>query len=246
MPAIVYLHGLGSSSAAFLPGVASCAGLVERRSILIDFLGFGQSDRPDDFGYAVDDHAQVVAAVLERLLLTGCAVIGHSLGGSIAIRLAATRPELVSQLVAAEANLEPGPQEGSNAVFSRGIALQSEAVYCERGYQKTLEWADGAAPAFAAQLRMAHPRAIHRTAVSLVAGTTPRLMEQLLALTTPPAYVFGELSLANEDMAEREAQLRAAGVRVLVIPGAGHDMRLEEAPEVFAAAVLPALSSPER
>jgi len=236
-PACVYLHGLGSSAIGDFSAVVAEPSLAGRRSVLVDLLGFGHSDRPQSFSYSVDDHAQVVARLIAELQLDPCALVGHSLGGSVAIRVAAAWPHLVWRVLVAEANLESGPIEGSNAVFSRSVACQTEAEYCATGYQKTLAWADAGLPALANQLRRAAPQAIYRSAASLVAGTTPTWGEQLLALTIPCAYVFGERSLANQDMAERAARLRATDVKVLVLPNAAHDMRLDAAPQDFAGLV---------
>ena len=82
--------------------------LAGYHSVLIDFLGFGFSDRPEGFGYTLEDHAQTVAELHDHLGLRHCALIGHSMGGSVAITLAAIRPEIVSRLVIAEGNLDPG------------------------------------------------------------------------------------------------------------------------------------------
>jgi pimeloyl-ACP methyl ester carboxylesterase len=233
-PACVYLHGLGSSAIADFSAVVAQPRLAGRRSVLVDFLGFGHSDQPLSFSYSVDDHAQVVASLIAPQGLGRCALVGHSQGGSVAIRVASGWPQLVSRLLVAEANLESGLLEGSNAVFSRSIACQAEQEHCAVGYQKTLAWADREMPDLTPQLGRAAPHAIHRTAVSLVAGSTPTWMEQLLTLPIPRAYVFGERSLANKDMAERAAGLRATDVRVLVLPNAAHDMRLAVAPQEFA------------
>jgi pimeloyl-ACP methyl ester carboxylesterase len=236
-PACVYLHGLGSSAIADFSAVVEQLELAGRRSVLVDLLGFGQSDRPLRFSYSVDGHAQVVASLIAQLSVGPCALVGHSLGGSIALRVASAWPQWVSRLLVAEANLESGPLEGSNAVFSRSVACQTDPEYCATGYRNTLAWADREMPALALQLRRAAPQAIYRSAVSLVAGATPTWMEQLLTLSIPRAYVFGERSLINQDMAERAERLRATDVKVLVLPNAAHDMRLDIAPQDFAALV---------
>jgi pimeloyl-ACP methyl ester carboxylesterase len=223
-PACVYLHALGSASSADFPDVITHPPLAGRHAVLVDLLGFGFSDRPPGFSYTLVDHANAVTALLDHLGLSGCALVGYSLGGSVAIALAAARPDLVSRLVMAEGNLEPGPKEGSNAVFSRTMAAQSEEVFLETGYPDLLEFLRAEAPGFAGGFLVADPRAIHRTAVSLVAGGHPRLYEQLLGLTMPRIYIFGEDSLRNDDMAERASRLPEQGVRVLAIPNAGHDM----------------------
>ncbi len=88
-PARVYLHGLANASCSDFPRTAADPALSSNRSLLVDFLGYGYSDRPEDFGYTLEDHAGAVAGLLDHLGLTGCEIIGHSMGGSIAITLAA-------------------------------------------------------------------------------------------------------------------------------------------------------------
>jgi pimeloyl-ACP methyl ester carboxylesterase len=105
---LVWLHGLGgAASADFAPVVASPP-LIGRRSLLIDLFGHGNSDGPEEFGYTLEGHAHSVSQLLDHLSLKGCAVVGHSMGGSVAITLAALRPDLVSRLIIAEGNLDPG------------------------------------------------------------------------------------------------------------------------------------------
>lgn len=225
-PACVYLHGLACASSSDFPTLAAQPALAGRRSVLVDLLGFGFSDRPAGFGYTLEDHAGTVAVLLDHLGLRGSVVIGHSMGGSVAIVLATLRPELVGRLVIAEGNLEPGPAEGSNANFSRSVAAQTEEGFVQTGYREFLSQVRPVAPVFAGLMQLADPRAIYRTAVSLVAERQPSLREQLLRSPVPRAYVFGELTLQNEDMAQRAAALPALGVRVLVIPNVDHGMGL--------------------
>ncbi len=62
-PRVVYLPGLGgSASASFVELVAQPA-LAGRRSLLIDPLGFGFSERPRAFDYTLEGHARTVAAL---------------------------------------------------------------------------------------------------------------------------------------------------------------------------------------
>lgn len=117
-PARVYVHGLGLSSSTLVP-VAAHPALAGRRTLVIDLLGFGLSDKPDGFGYGVEEHADCVIELLDALGLESCELVGHSSGGSIAIVVASRRPDLVSALVVAEANLDPGAGPFSGAILAR-------------------------------------------------------------------------------------------------------------------------------
>jgi pimeloyl-ACP methyl ester carboxylesterase len=129
-PVCIYLHGLGSASSADFPAVARDPRLAPFRALLIDLLGFGYSDHPGGFPHTLESHAETVARLLDHLELRQCHVIGHSMGGSVAIALAGARPDLVSGLVVAECNLDP-----EDATFSQMIVDQagSEETYVASG-----------------------------------------------------------------------------------------------------------------
>lgn len=241
-PACVYLPGLGLGSSGSFPPLVAQPPLAGRRSLLVDPLGFGFSDRPEAFSYTLEDHARTVAALLDHVDLAGCAVFSHSWGGSVAVALATLRPDLVVRLVLAEANLEPGLQEGSNAQFSRSIASQAVEDFLSRGYEDLLARARREMPGYAGDLQVADPRALHRSAVSLVEGTRPTLRDQLLALPIPRRYIFGAMSLVNQDMAERAQDLPRHGVQVLIVPNVGHGMGIDENPAGLADVLRTALT----
>ena len=224
-PAVVFLHGLGAASSSDLAGVAARAPFAGRRRLLVDLLGFGFSDRPPGCAYTLDDHARSVAAVLDAARAGNCWVIGHSMGGTVAIVLAGLRPDLVSALVVAEGNLDPGV--GSVSVEIAGWA---EDEYLARGHQALLRQVSEAArpedpgmEAYLGAFRLADPLAVHRSAVGLLAPIHPTARERLYRFSGPKAYVFGERSLPDPD----QEHLPANGVEVIVIPGAGHSMTVE-------------------
>lgn len=119
-PARVYVHGLGAASAAYHAHVAARPELAGRRSLFVDLPGHGISDRPEDFGYTLEEHADALAAALDAARVAGAEIVGHSMGGSVAVVLAHRRPDLVSRLVLTEANLDadPPPTAGSSGIAS--------------------------------------------------------------------------------------------------------------------------------
>ena len=227
-PAIVYIHGLGTASSSWFPYCAAHPGLREHRSILIDLLGYGYSDRPETFSYTMEDHARIVAHLLDTLRLNDCIIVGHSMGGSIAILLAQTHPDLVGSLIIAEGNLDPGP-----GLVSRIITSFSEADFVESGYAQFMAgMLEAGARDYAHSLRAADPLAIHRSAISLIANRTPTYREILEGLPIPTSYIFGSDSLPDPD----EAALRDQGIHVAVVPNSGHDM-MGDNPEGFSSTV---------
>lgn len=133
-PALVFIHGLGCAGSSHFSRVAAEPAISGYRRVVLDLLGHGYSDRPEDFGYSLEEHADTVAQLLDRLDLNSCVVFGHSMGGAIAITLAVERPDLVSQLVLAEPNLTPG-----GGFVSKVIASQTEADFHDGGHDQLLD-----------------------------------------------------------------------------------------------------------
>ncbi|WP_406011521.1 alpha/beta hydrolase [Streptomyces sp. NBC_00637] len=226
-PARVYVHGLGATSAVYHAHVAARPELAGRRSLFVDLPGHGISDRPADFGYTLEEHADALAAALDAAGVTGAELVAHSMGGSVAVVLAHRRPDLVARLVLTEANLDcfPPPTAGSS-----GIASYTEEEFVRGGYARVL---DKVGPMWAATMRLADPRALHRTAVGLRRGSDPVMREILVGLdAVERVYLQGGRTGALEGA----DALEAAGVRVVTVPGAGHNVMFDR-PEAFVRAV---------
>lgn len=228
-PTLVFLHGLGTSSIADFSEIIADRRFADYRCLLIDFLGFGFSDRPPTFGYNLYDHAETVAILLDNLQIKQSIVIGHSMGGSVAIALAQRKPDLVSKLIVAEPNLDPGVGN-----ISKTIALQSESDFVESGFEKIVaalrlsshhNFVDSI---YLGTFSQSNPVALHRSAVGLLKGTIPPQREILTEMTIPGSYITGE---QNADEIPFE-QLHELGLTTHVVPGAGHSM-MHENPEGF-------------
>src|SRR5690349_17496830 len=223
-PPLLWLHGWQCSSTGELMAAAIQAPLRGRRSLLIDFLGHGYSDKPDDFGYRMEDHARTIVAVIDALGVGECGLVGHSMGGGVAILVAAARPAVVSLLVMAEGNIDPGGDDRLDG--------QTEDQFVERGFRDLVERQHAEAVAKPDGLRAAHvgitrlvdPRAIYREAISMEVDTTPSLRSHLASLQIPRWYLVGELS---DSEPEFEQQMAAIVVGWKVVPETGHAMGLQ-------------------
>jgi Predicted hydrolases or acyltransferases (alpha/beta hydrolase superfamily) len=70
----------------------------DHRVVAIDLLGHGGTEKPNS-GYSIPNQAKLVAEALERLGIREAEVIGHSLGGAVAVALAQASSGLVERVV---------------------------------------------------------------------------------------------------------------------------------------------------
>ncbi|MGW1804406.1 alpha/beta fold hydrolase [Streptomyces sp. NPDC002078] len=96
LPPALYVHGLGGSSQNWSALMAELDGVVDSEAV--DLPGFGDSPPPDDGNYSVTGHARAVIRYLDAAGRGPVHLFGNSLGGAVATRVAAVRPDLVRTL----------------------------------------------------------------------------------------------------------------------------------------------------
>jgi 2-succinyl-6-hydroxy-2,4-cyclohexadiene-1-carboxylate synthase len=241
MKRVALVHGfLGSPAdwadvlARLSPGIAcDCVPLVE--------LGCA----------SVADAARALAARLER---SPCdALVGYSMGGRIALELAATRPELAPRLVllAASPGLDDEAERARRAVEddarAEEILRDGLDAFVERWYRLPIFAPFAVHPSFsAARLRRAQGEAAFWSrcvAACSPARGTPR-WSALPALAPRTTFVAGALDERYAAYAARARDMTSAlapALRVEIIAGAGHVLPLE-APDACARIIEESLS----
>jgi len=97
--AAVLIHGFLGHTYSFrylIPELAK-----DRRVVAVDLKGSGYSSRPEKGDYSLTEQARLVIRLMDKLGIDRASVVGHSLGGEVAMRLAANWPERVEKLVLA-------------------------------------------------------------------------------------------------------------------------------------------------
>ncbi|WP_329040400.1 alpha/beta hydrolase [Streptomyces sp. NBC_00178] len=94
-PALL-VHGLGGSSQNWSALMPLLTDVLDSEAV--DLPGFGDSPPPDDGNYSVTGHARAVMRLLDAGGRGPVHLFGNSLGGAVATRVAAVRPDLVRTL----------------------------------------------------------------------------------------------------------------------------------------------------
>lgn len=122
-PAILLIHGIGDNSTTW-NGVH--AKLAQRFTVIApDLLGHGQSDKPRA-DYSVAAYANGMRDLLSVLDIERVTIVGHSLGGGVAMQFAYQFPQLVDRLILVSAG---GVTKDVNIVFRlASLPMGSEAM----------------------------------------------------------------------------------------------------------------------
>ncbi|MGW7406314.1 alpha/beta fold hydrolase [Streptomyces sp. NPDC054833] len=96
LPPALYVHGLGGSSQNWSALMEGLHGVVAGEAV--DLPGFGDSPPPDDGDYSITGHARAVIRYLDATGRGPVHLFGNSLGGAVATRVSAVRPDLVRTL----------------------------------------------------------------------------------------------------------------------------------------------------
>lgn len=83
---LLLLHGLGCSKESFRD-IWFRDELNDYSIMSLDFLGFGDSSKPDKFSYLMEDQASVCAEVLKKISPKQVHIVAHSMGGAIGLLL---------------------------------------------------------------------------------------------------------------------------------------------------------------
>jgi pimeloyl-ACP methyl ester carboxylesterase len=210
------------------------------RVILVDLRNHGHSPWSDDFSYAL--MAEDVETLFRSLGLSKVILLGHSMGGKVAVNFAQRFPSYLEKLIVVDIGVKAYPQHhdhiiaGMHAIDLERIKVRSEAEAILKQHidsdgvrqfiLKNLYWKEKGQLAWRMNLPVLEAK-----------------MDEILAevpdeeVMLPTLFIRGELSgyILDEDIPELEE--RFADSQLVTIAGAGHWVHAE-APEEFLDAVL--------
>jgi pimeloyl-ACP methyl ester carboxylesterase len=207
------------------------------RVVAIDLLGHGGSEKPDS-GYSVPEQADLVGQALERLRVRRAAVVGHSLGGSVAVALAESAPDLVDRIVVID---EPSTAEEGDLGFVAGLGFApvvGEALWrikpdyaIERGLEIAFAPGFDVPEGFVDDVDAMNFSAYDGSAAAFESYLGEEPLDRRIRGTGKPAMVL--MGAEEQLVVDPEQALRAysdtdPGTRTQLIAGAGHSPNVEK------------------
>lgn len=232
---VLLVHGLGSDHtiwavlAPLLPG--------SWRVVIPDLRGHGLSAKPEG-PYSVELFAGDLWGLLQSLRIDRAHVIGHSLGGAVALRLALDHPGAVRSLTVISGFC--GVDDRLRDLF-QGLLVTAQAGGYGAFFDRALELAN--TPEFVAanavMLAAAKEVMVRNASLSALVATLHACMKvdltaQLPRVSVPTLVLAGAQDVFTGVSAAQAIADAVPGARTAVIAGAGHNVPVEKPRETYA------------
>lgn len=235
---IVLLHGL----MGFAANWGKIWPKLENRKVLVlDQRGHGRSFKAPSGEYAPEYYAEDLKNLLEELQWKNAHIVGHSMGGRVALRFASLFPEKTISLTLEDSGMESNPDRVS---WIKKLLHEIPTPFSDREQAKRFFESHFSSDPMTGSFLHANletktdgkldwrffPAGMIET---VLAGRATDAMEELKNISAPTLIIRGERS--KEFPAEEAArmQLLRENIQLKTVPGAGHFVHAEK-PEEFA------------
>jgi pimeloyl-ACP methyl ester carboxylesterase len=234
--------GAGGPAALFVPGLAwgtrlfraQVAALSNRyRCVVCEPRGQGRSEITKR-GYELDNLADDLIGLITLLNLVPVHLVGHSLGGSVAVRVAISRPEFVRSLALLDATADEDPIW--ERVLFRGLSYAVELFGLSVVEKRLMKTMFGQSflndPARAGEREEARRQFLStsRTAIGrAIRGwlRSPAVIDELPRVKAPTLVIAGAEDAALNPDRSRQTAEAIPRCRFLLLPGCGHSAPIE-------------------
>ncbi len=235
-PCLLLLHGFTGSAATWTPFADACPGFT---TVAVDLPGHGASYSPDQPDrYRMEHCLEDLIALLDRLGIGQAAVLGYSMGGRVALRLALNAPDRLWALVLESSSpgipdaAERSDRVNSDAALAEAIERDGIEAFVDR-------WQ--ALPLFASQARLStplreelrrqrltnSPQGLANSLRGLGTGRQESVLNQLDRLRMPTLLLAGALDERYCTLA-RDMTAALPHARLEIVAQAGHAIHLEQ------------------
>ncbi len=230
MPALVLLHG-GAAHAHWWDHLAPIFA-PHYRVIALDLRGHGDSSWAIPPAYQIDDYVADVTALIVQLALAPVTLLGHSLGGFIALAYAIAQPQLVHRLIVVDMRARlssrrymrllqalPSPVYQDEQNLLRRFRLLPADTHASPQLLRSIA-RHSVRPSTARQLQLKSDRAAFTRVPCDLEG-------QLARLTCPTLFIRGQDSRSLSARSLAELTQTCPDARGVEIPRAGHHVFLD-------------------
>lgn len=220
-----------------LHGLQSCKNLYDDfikhphfkdYSILaLDFIGFGDSEKPKDFSYDLRDQMEAVVSAIEEQGIRTFTLICHSFSGTVGTLMLEKYPDKISAIVSMEGNLVL--EDSKHAYLAADMTFENASAFYKKGRDEMQTDTQGSGALRYAWTQNTPDFVFYKTAKSIVEHTkSDRLLKIFETAPQPKLLILGK----NGSYVSRP---KSDSVQITTIPQAGHFMILDNPEDTFEA-----------
>ncbi len=233
-PPVILIHGAGGNHLYWPPQLRR---LPNERIFAVDLPGHGKSRGVGQ--HSIEDYAESILSFMKALKFASAVLVGHSMGGAVALQAGLDAPKHVIglALLGAGARLRVGQrllhtlsdssrmEAGVDTIIGNSFAAETDPRFVELAKQRMLE---------------SRSSVLYGDFLACNAFEPP--FEQLARIAAPALMIFGGEDRMVPVAAGRVLQEQLPQAQLQVIPAAGHMVMLEQ-PEAVAGLLGPFLRS---
>jgi pimeloyl-ACP methyl ester carboxylesterase len=235
---LLFVHGMGSGAPVWFRNLDVLSEYC--RCVVVELPGHGCSSRSDSYTYSMSFYADVLLNFMNGLNLSGVTLVGHAMGGQVAITMALRRPEKVDRLVLiAPTGLERySPAERKKLVSVAREVVASEET-CSQICNSLLCEDLASQLGFSLEDTAQTGGMLSGSLLGILDEPVYQVLEQI---SQPTLIVYGQLdrqtydfplpSAAPQDTALAQVTARIPHGKLVVHPDGGHFLQHEK-PEIF-------------
>lgn len=245
---LIFIHGLSSNLEAWKKNIPALK--EEYRCIAVDLPGYGKSTR-NSSTYSLVDYADFLTSFIEKKQLENVVLVGHSMGGQIAVHTVLSSPDLFEQLILiAPAGIETfSPQEAAvlKSSYTTASVVNSGPDQIRTNYKMNFHsFPEDAEFMVEDRIKMKEAPDFSDYAEVVVNNVHAMLDEpvfdKLKDISIPVLMIYGknDLLIPNRffhpdqtiDSLVEDAKERLSNLEVKIIEDAGHFVNFEKPAEV--------------
>jgi pyruvate dehydrogenase E2 component (dihydrolipoamide acetyltransferase) len=225
-PPVVFLHGIGGSTALWQANLTALA--MHHPVVAVDLPGHGLSDKPAG-GYSLEFFSAAITELLEEISSGPVILVGHSLGGHIALQVALDHPGKVERLsLVAPGGLGPDLHlEFLDRVLS-GLDLDATRAMLDGLFHDP---SFVTRPILETTFENLSRQGGWEALVSTVSAYRARPYREVAELAVPTFLVFGAEDRIVPAVYGEEAQARFAKAQLWICENCGHCPQIEKSAE---------------
>ncbi len=219
-PPLLFIHGWTCNRTHWRDQIPHFA--KKHRVVAVDLRGHGESDKPDQ-DYTIEGFVDDVAWLIGDLDRQQPVVVGHSMGGVIALNLAREHPDLTRAIVMIDSPICPLPEDIGPQVAELFAGLQTPTYSAVADDFVRALMFDENTPAGLADAIVGNMGAPQRVTLTALVSTLAAEYQKPGTIPVPSLFIRAATQLASE------AQLRQRypGLGVITVPTA-HFVQMEQ------------------